>query len=608
MLNYLKSQLSLAFILSFLSCLVVAKPFNEALDKATLLSLHDNSQWHTLIHLSNDEFNIKDDRFLLSGKKKSSRNELTQTLKLFYEQPDEALCRYPARFTFLNAHLAFRPEITQETLFDHCEELSKFLDYVPFETLKLNYASEVLSSASSMMGHTFLSAEGKNIKGNAVTHSISFFTEIKTFNPLSLIYDGVIGGMPGFFMVRPYKVDKVQYIEKEQRNLWTYELSLTPDEKQLIQLHIWELRGVDFDYLFQSYNCATLTLYLLALANPNILDEIQLFVSPVDVIKASNKHNLIANESVYLANEWELSMLEEQLPNNVLENIQAFILHNSELNLPNDTNLNLLAVRYLELLLAREDATGDMDRKRLSAAINKQKDLNSELTIDLTDYKNPIKKPQDSILRLSIEEQFDNAVYNLTFLPASHLLSGDNRQYLSESELKIGEISIQLDTQRNDIDINNFTLYGVKSYIPSTPLSPQTSGEFFLGYKGNYLPKLRNNGVFEISGLIGKAYAIHQDVLFFSSLGGGVATNGKYTYPHLEAKFGSTIYMVANTKATYELSVRTGKFFENSLLTTQKLSLTWFKTQSSNFTLTHELKLSDGAYYDSTELSYSRHF
>jgi hypothetical protein len=84
---------------------------------------------------------------------------------------------------------------------------------MPFDNISLIFASEVLSSSSSMMRHSFLSVSGKNNRGDEVAHSLSFFSEIATFYPIKLIYDGTIGGMDGFLMVRPFERDYQRYLK-----------------------------------------------------------------------------------------------------------------------------------------------------------------------------------------------------------------------------------------------------------------------------------------------------------------------------------------------------------------------------------------------------------
>jgi len=45
--------------------------------------------------------------------------------------------------------------------------------------------------------------------------------------------------MSGFFIVRPYQNDLLRYSEKEQRNVFEYELALTELDEKLIKFHIW---------------------------------------------------------------------------------------------------------------------------------------------------------------------------------------------------------------------------------------------------------------------------------------------------------------------------------------------------------------------------------
>lgn len=610
-MQYLKkSQFLLAFILLLYSTVASAALINQTIVKAQSIGLHKDPKWRALIHYHQNEFNITDTNFLLASSKASPLTEMVETIQYYFQNSQRALCKYPARIYFLNTRLSFIKDFDIKHAFSHCKKLSTFLNFVPFHKVKLNFASEVLSSASSMMGHIFISAEGVNVKNNNVAHSVSFFTEISTFNPIALIYDGTISGMPGFFMVRPYKVDKRQYVENEQRNLWSYELNISEFDRKLMQLHIWELQDINFKYTFQSYNCATLTMHLLALSTPEVLDEIKLFVSPVDVVKASKKKGLVISEGVFLAEEWEISMLEEQLSNDTHEHVVASIFYRKPFNLETDKQTKYLLKRYIELVASRQSklefpALDVLELNKLSQQFHQD---GFNYTLDLSHYKNPIYQPQDSQVRFSFSELNQEHLIGLSFLPASHDLYSDNRQLLGESELKIGDISLQLNTSNGNIDLDRLTLYGVKSYIPSTKLVPQTSGEFFLGYKRKYLFANKNKGVGEISGLYGKTYAVHKDVNVFVLAGSGISTDGKNLYSHLEAKTGGTMYLISNTKATYELSYRQGNLFYQNQLLSHKLSLSWFAAQNSSLTLTHNFEKSKSRDASLTTLSYQYNF
>jgi hypothetical protein len=65
----------------------------------------------------------------------------------------------------------------------------------------------------------------------------------------------------------------------------------------------------------------------------------------------------------------------------------------------------------------------------------------NKVALDLTQYKDPLKTPQDSALGVALSVIDDETFLVMNMLPAAHHLYVDNRQFFSESELKITELS-----------------------------------------------------------------------------------------------------------------------------------------------------------------------
>ncbi|WP_459782668.1 lipoprotein N-acyltransferase Lnb domain-containing protein, partial [Photobacterium sp. R1] len=70
------------------------------------------------------------------------------------------------------------------------------------KTISLAYASENLMSPSSFMGHTFIKlSENETDPG----HAVSFFTEVDGFNLPKIMFDSLVVGKEGYFIVSPYQ-------------------------------------------------------------------------------------------------------------------------------------------------------------------------------------------------------------------------------------------------------------------------------------------------------------------------------------------------------------------------------------------------------------------
>lgn len=567
-----------AFI--FFTTSLCAKPIelntHSPLDKG----LYNNPVWHQLLHLEDNQAQIDSDKFLLSSDSFSPKAELMETLKLFQRSPKNALCRYPARYLFL-----FSQQGTPigDNDFSHCVELDKFINFVPFDKLSLVFASEVVDSASSMMGHVFLKATGKNLNNNQVSHSISFFTEINTLNPASLIYDGLIGGMDGFFIVRQYQQDKARYLNEEGRNLWHYQLDLSNFEKQLIKLHIWELKDINITYLFQSYNCADLTLELLALAKPEVRSD-TFIVTPIDVVKKATQNSMITNKQVLLSPEWEGRMYLSQLELHQEQAIHTFLMQPelADLSVFKSKNEIKTAQQYLQFLQSINKVNSKQIKEFNKKANVKQL---TDAQVDIANYKSPLKTPNDSIVGMDWVNHSKKQFLDLRFVPTSHYLRGDNSQYHSESELIMGELVMRASLNSENISLNKLTLYSMLSLVPDTKHDSKWSKQVYSGFKKEKTLSNKEIGVFETALGIGKTVELHRDVLTYGILNFGIGYGDEKLYGTLSPKIGAIVNLIGNSKLTLNHQFTRGRLNEFNWQQRTNATLTWLGANNLNISL-----------------------
>lgn len=550
-----------------------------------------NSQtWKTLIHFYNGKLRITDERFILSNNTSnvfSLENELKLTIELFKQPNNDGLCRFPARNLFLSAN-GILDKATPED-YKKCKKFYNYKIKVPFDKLKLVYASEVLSSASSMMGHVFLKAEGINNNDNFVNHSISFFTQYDSFNPFKLVYDGLYGGMEGFFIVRKYEKDLKNYLIQEQRNVFEYEINYDGFSKKLIKFHIWELKDIDIGYLFQSYNCATLTQNILSLGNEKLNDNLSLFITPKDVVKSMYNAKNIGEQKVNLSHKWKIAFLEQELGSEIVDSVITELnttqnFHDLLLNIP--LSKRELVIEYLESILLR-NSTDTVKKSFLLSKLNRYKNLNNKIFIDFNQHNNPINSLSDSIFTTSYI--YENKVGNHTvsryvdfsYLPASHLLRSDNKEFLSESELKIGETKIRINLDNGNAELRELTLYSVTSLVPNRKIKSELSGYFNFGYKHTYDNLLRDDGYVFIEAGLGKTIKIHRDIMAYGIINTGLGVRKNNTKLNFQPKIGAIFKIIGNLKVNLEAS---HEFNNNisSIIRKEKFSIVWnrYKTMS----------------------------
>jgi len=145
-----------------------------------------------------------------------------------------------------------------------------------------------------MYGHTLLridppSANTQQATGSVLdSWAINFAADSRDANGLVFAVKGLTGLYPGNFAVLPYYKKVNAYGAIENRDLWEYQLHLSPGEIRWLLLHAWELDEVDFDYYFFDENCSYQLLALLLAAKPEapLLDGFNLHAIPVDTVRA----------------------------------------------------------------------------------------------------------------------------------------------------------------------------------------------------------------------------------------------------------------------------------------------------------------------------------
>ncbi|WOH37916.1 DUF4105 domain-containing protein [Thalassotalea fonticola] len=265
--------------------------------------LADDEFWLTLLYYQKNDVQsgyqsfVDDNRFFFADDgKENPFAELTSTLSAFKNTP-ESQCLFPARLKWLSEK---EPELLATFPKPECNEYKSWRKDLNTETVVLVYASSQLNSPSSMYGHTFIRFDPYNVENNStlLSHAINFGANIPV-NENGLIYSikGLGGGYPGNFASNPYFEKIKEYNRAENRDLWEYKLNLTSDEVDIMLAHVWELRGINFDYYFFDENCAYRLLELIDIARPTakLVDEFPGVAIPIDTVRVVHDKGLVTD-------------------------------------------------------------------------------------------------------------------------------------------------------------------------------------------------------------------------------------------------------------------------------------------------------------------------
>jgi hypothetical protein len=517
---------------------------SSSIDIALEKKLYNSHIWKALLHIRDGNPKINNETFLLSYDNFSLQNELIKTIQDF--ENGRNICKYPARYLWLKEEL-----VNNNFKEFNCIKFQNYIEKTNPNDIELIFASENVTSPSSMMGHVFFKLKSKQENNKTKQNAVSFFTVIDTFNIPLLITKSTITGMKGYFILNPYKTQISKYLYEEKRSIWEYKLKLTEFQKKLIYYHFWELKDINMTYYFTGFNCATMIDDILSLTKDDYINENSLWVTPKDVIKNAEKNDLIENTKMIPSIEWELNMLVDNI--NIDKRNQIIdLLKNKDFNKLFNFNYSKdleskdlekeFILSYAKYLFLNKNSITNEEYLNIINVVKQTEDF----SIDIKKYKNPLKTFDDSQVSLSYLRNEDKNSLGLSFLGASNTIFDDNREYFSESSLKIGEINLLLD--KDNIHINSINIYDMKSLIPWNNITKELSKEFRFSYEKHYDNNLDEINVLNISGGAGLSYKIHNDILVYNLGKIGAGGNFEKAYPYTSFETGIIIYEILNMK------------------------------------------------------------
>lgn len=270
------------------------------LQKAKTLKLAEHITWRRLLHYPDTpnkqtRSQISEPSFFVAknGNTDPHAEMVAMLEQLFSETPNTAnsvQCRFPARTHWLKQQLNLADSDLPAV---DCSETNAWLDKVNPDTAWLIFAEEYLDSPASAFGHSFLRLDNAKTGQNYILNYEPKITHGESF--LKFSYKSTLAGIEGVFSVVPYEEKIQQYRDKEGRDIWRYQLNLSPEELKQLARQIWEIKDQHPTYLLASDNCASEILLLLNALRPdkNYLQDFNKLIAPADIVRALDKQGVL---------------------------------------------------------------------------------------------------------------------------------------------------------------------------------------------------------------------------------------------------------------------------------------------------------------------------
>lgn len=261
--------------------------------------LWEQRQWHVLMHYKQRmlkpgvKSQVDSESFFLAPDGKTNpQSELEATLASFFapyaetNEEHHPQCVFIARYHWMKQELNFDSKRLPQ---HHCSRFNNWMAKLDPDQITLIFPMAFLNNPASMFGHTLLriDAPTQNEHTRLLAYTLGFAAHTQQERGLPFALKGLFGGYPGRFSIAPYYLRVKEYGDIENRDIWEYNLGLTPTEVRRMLMHVWELRSAHFDYYFLDENCSYHLLSMLEVARPSLhlTDRFKWWAIPADTIR-----------------------------------------------------------------------------------------------------------------------------------------------------------------------------------------------------------------------------------------------------------------------------------------------------------------------------------
>jgi hypothetical protein len=422
------------------------------------------------------------------------KQELQANIQALFQPaaPNQSLrCRFPARSHWLMQQLHIQEEQLPTVT---CPELDDWIGQIKPYKATLIYATDFMGNPSSMFGHTLLRLDPKDQKQlNLVSYAVNYAATVTNGEGWSFAWNGLTGQYPGEYSLMPYYRKVKEYGDMESRDLWEYELSLTPEETRFLVQHIWEMKHVSFPYYFVSDNCAYRLLGLMDLVRPalNLKQQFKVAAIPVETMKAIERQGLV-KETIYRP------ALETQLLSQARQHGKSLakVAHQVAFAEPIEMSRQMGAYQDLDKAKILEMAYDDLylqfigrkvepvfaqPRLRQLLSMRSEIDLEKQRQQPQRPKVDPTQAHDARHFSVNMGELQGEKFVELGHRQAYHDLIDPQGGFRTGTQLLFWDGSIQY--RDDELKLEHFDVLSVNSYNPMTPFKTPLSWGFNLGWK-----------------------------------------------------------------------------------------------------------------------------
>lgn len=480
--------------LLFIFLLVTTTMANQYWELAQQKKLYDQSYWNLLLHNVKGESEIDDASFFhAKDGKQSAKSEMKATLDTLLNETrrdDNASgCRFPARKRYLQEQLGIPKERFPKVI---CKEYEKVKNRLQPYSASLVFPSGHKNSPSSMFGHSFVRIDAKG-KSKLLSYAVNYAAFTNESNGFVYAIGGLFGFYQGRYSLLPY-YDKIkEYVYSEQRDIWEYDLNLTPEETMRMFEHMWESNGVFSYYYFFTENCSYNLLWFLEVARPGVhlRDKFFYQVIPVETIFAVDEEKLIAAKHYRPSRYKKLQALSKHLSPEDID--MSIAIMEGKID-PNTIQVDDIqtkryiletAVEYLQYRNSQATlAKGTNYRHRFLSILRARSVLGKGETLEVKRPPNPLEGHRSTRVSFGMGTRNDHGFSMLSFRPSFHDLDDNDDGYIQGTHIEFFNTDVTL---FNDaVKVEKMNMLAIESYSPRNQFFDPTAWRIKVGWDRDF--------------------------------------------------------------------------------------------------------------------------
>jgi hypothetical protein len=458
--------------------------------------LQQDMTWQRLMYADQSQNSevAYDGYFYAKDGKNNLKGELEADVKALFINTAEnqsIRCKFPARSRWLIQQLNID---TEKLPIVNCAEFDQWINQIKPHKATLIYATDFMGNPSSMFGHTLLRLDPKDQKQlNLVSYAVNYAATVSGEDNWSYAWKGLTGQYPGEYSLMPYYRKVKEYGDFESRDLWEYELNLTPEETRFLVEHIWEMQHVSFPYYFVSDNCAYRLLGLIDLVRPNLnlKKQFNYAAIPIETLKAVDQQDLVkevvyrpALETQLLSQAKQhgtpLAKVAHQVAFQDVEKAQPLL---EKYNKHDQAKILEMAYDdlYLQYISRQVDADFAQPQLRQLLAERSQIDVEKQRQEPERPKMQPVEGHHARNLSVNVGEVQGQKFIELGHRQAYHDLIDPQSGYRLGTQLLFLNGNIQY--RDDQLKLEHLDLLTVNSYNPIQPFKSPITWGFNLGWK-----------------------------------------------------------------------------------------------------------------------------